>query len=349
MTYSKETITKQLDSYQSEINNTLLEMPKEKSSSLYGIRAPILALGSCNIFICSDAYIIGFINGFTSEIKYNFYEYVNSKSIEIWNNNQSDFFTFYEIITKATKLSPGTKININENISNCLIDINIEDETTGVFYPLYSKILIVGIEYFNSTWNSKELAINHINKAFEILNIECKYNAKNLLNTYLILLETAHKEEEVQLFLNQHPEFIYLEYETMLVKPNLGGIYKPDYAFALRHLNGLQWIFVEIEKPSKKIFTMGNKNFQFTSDFTQAKGQLLEWDRYITNNTLYLKNKFQDLFKPKYHLIYGRQSEITVEKREYLTVEFNESNNRIFSTFDDLYYKFNKIADLLNR
>jgi hypothetical protein len=146
----------------------------------------------------------------------------------------------------------------------------------------------------------------------------------------------------LQVFLEAHPEFVYPEHDLALPKPTLGGERQPDFAFSIRSSFGSQWIFVEIERPDKRVFTTG-QGFQFTHEFTQAKGQLLQWDTLITRDCGFFEKRFPGLLKPEFHLIFGRDSELDSSRREMLVAEFSGSPNRRFSTFDDLANRFETI------
>lgn len=127
-----------------------------------------------------------------------------------------------------------------------------------------------------------------------------------------------------------------------MAKPTLAGERVPDFAFSMRASSGAQWVFVEIERPSKQISTRGEE-FQFTSDFTQAKGQLLSWDTLIIRDLGFFERRFPGLSRPEFHIIFGRDSELTPKRREMLLAEFANTPNRKFSTFDDLGNRFEKI------
>lgn len=177
-------------------------------------------------------------------------------------------------------------------------------------------------------------------------NLKLQESAKNLSERFVTLLDTAQSENELQKFLEEYPEFLYPEFEECIPKPNLGGERQPDFAISIREAGNVQWIFIEIEKSSKKIFTEG-KNFQFHHYFTQAKGQLLEWDKLISRDHAFFERRFPGLFKPKFHLIFGRDSELDNPRRDMLLTEFSETTNRRFSTYDDLVNKFQKILQRL--
>lgn len=130
----------------------------------------------------------------------------------------------------------------------------------------------------------------------------------------------------------------------MIVKPKFGSEFVADFAFSFRRHNGLQWIFVEIEKASKKIFTKGD---QFTSDFTQAEDQILNWEQFLDQHITYMQEKYEELYKPEFFLIYGRSSELATARKNKIESKFKSSSNKYFRTYDDLLNNFIKTVQNL--
>jgi hypothetical protein len=135
---------------------------------------------------------------------------------------------------------------------------------------------------------------------------------------------------------------VYPEYDLVVPKPSLAGEREPDFAFSSQSALGSRWLFVEIERPDKPIFTKGEA-FQFTHEFTQAKGQMLQWDTLITKDQGFFARRFPGLLKPEFYLIYGREAELNATRRDMLVAEFSTTPNRTFSTFDDLANRFERI------
>ena len=190
---------------------------------------------------------------------------------------------------------------------------------------------------------AQESAMQSLALAHGLVNLRSPSAARKLLGEYRALLATARSESELQAFLETHPEFVNPQYDSVLPRPSLAGERVPDFAFSFRSAFGTRWLFVEIERPGKLIFTKG-KDFQFTSDFTQAKGQLLQWDSLITQHQAFFAKRFAGLIKPEFQLIYGRDAELDVGRREMLRAEFSATPNRAFSTFDDLANRFETIT-----
>ena len=186
-----------------------------------------------------------------------------------------------------------------------------------------------------------DFAVRDVQTAYAELNLGSKSKGDQLVMDFCALLEDADPEEELQRFLADNPVLLCPEYESCKSKPNLGGERQPDFAVSRRAYGGVQWIFVEIERPSKPFFTRG-KEFQFHSEFTQAKGQLLQWDRLISQDHAFFERRFRGLYKPEFILVYGRNQELDAERRAMLQTEFAATNNRRCITYDDLAETFDR-------
>ncbi len=170
-----------------------------------------------------------------------------------------------------------------------------------------------------------------------------KTKADELLSEYNRLLDEAQREEDLQRFLTIHPEFIYPDYISCHPKFKLGEDYITDYVLLVQGHNGPEYIFVEIERADKDIFV---KSGQFSASFTQAKDQLLDWDNWLTKNHAYVSSKLPNLYKPQFHLVIGRDTDLIKEQKEKIQSEFTATSRR-FSTYDDLANRFRAIIDRL--
>jgi hypothetical protein len=223
----------------------------------------------------------------------------------------------------------------------------IADRTDRLWYPPATKVFLIGWNFFEAgdfRTKAEDAAKQSLAHAFGLANLRSPVVARNLLEEYRVRLNNATTEAPLQTFLEAHPEFVYPEHDSVISKPSLGGERHPDFAFSFQSAFGARWLFVEIERPNKAIFTQGD-DFQFTHDFTQAKGQLLQWDTLITKDQAFFAKRFPGLVKPEFHLIYGRDSELKERHRDMLLAEFSSVSNRRFSTFDDLTNRFERIIN----
>jgi len=228
----------------------------------------------------------------------------------------------------------------------------------GVFKTKYKRGSIIGweaelenpdgaaFEDFQFVYTTRNIAGEDLIELSEQEKVDLtRTKADELISQFLELLETAKKEEELQNFLKKHPEFLYPDYIKCYPKFKLGEDYITDYVLLVQSPQGLEYVFVEIEHSNKDIFT---KSGQFSSEFTQAKDQLLDWDNWLTKNHAYVSRKLPEFYKPHSHLVIGRDKNLTVEQKEKIQSEFTATSRR-FSTYDDLASRFKKIVDRLLR
>ncbi|MGD6729790.1 MAG: Shedu anti-phage system protein SduA domain-containing protein [Pleomorphochaeta sp.] len=161
------------------------------------------------------------------------------------------------------------------------------------------------------------------NISFETYKIQIMEKYNNLLT------ENIKDESIFQLFFENNPSFLpgalillghsgHAPYMNALIsQPNLGNAFnrRPDFLWLASDSIKFCPVFIEIENPNKKMFT---KNKNFTSQFTQAYGQILEWKSILNkpHNQLSFFDFFnvsdeirRKKFEPQYLLIYGRRDE----------------------------------------
>lgn len=337
-----------LGHYQTELRAAFDLLSNEQKVLLARIHNPHLATGPLELMECTDGIVATIANGI---IPYEMKAVVKvpngpRRSMTEWFNHNADrYFTFMDPVSKlAVK---GHKATLGDGVAQegILFHVIIADSPDRMWLPPCSKVFLIGRNYFNHV-NLKESAFaaarETLAHAYGAANLGSKGKAEKLLAEYRALLQSATNESALQTFLEAHPELIYPEHDTVIAKPSLGGERFPDFGFSIKSSSGAQWVFVEIEKPNKKIFRSSD-DIQFTSDFTQAKGQLLQWDILLSREHAYFKSRYHGLFKPEFHLVFGRDAELDDERRDMVIAEFATAANRRFSTFDDLANRFEKI------
>lgn len=157
------------------------------------------------------------------------------------------------------------------------------------------------------------------------------------------LLDNAKKEEEIQIYLKEHP-FLIQPFSNIYPKQKLGEDFITDFVFASTLDQGIKYTFVEIERASMPIFT---KSGEFSSDFKHADKQTLDWDIWLEKNKDYLGKKLQGLETPNYLLIAGRSTDFTEENRTLLRAWNRRQQNMEFLTYDDIIFKLNELINNL--
>lgn len=160
--------------------------------------------------------------------------------------------------------------------------------------------------------------------------------AERLNRAFKELLESDPTEPKVQDFLERHPSLVPGAwtpgsisgheplYSALITQPMLHGFEAriPDFLWLSNHSSSLYAAMVEIEKPSKRIFT---SNEVPTAAYTQAYNQFAQW-RIWFDNPAHQQNFFNDYgitaemtnsleFNLHLILIYGRRSEFQSNHR----------------------------------
>lgn len=336
--------------YQTALRDLFLRLPNEARRGLSKVPNPHLATGPAELFVCSNGVVASIRNGLIAPditAKVTLPDAPSMTMVEYFNSNVEWFFTFMDPISKLSFKGHTASFADPSAFEGQLVQLIITDALDGVWLPHASKVFLMGWGFFDHgdfRAKAQEAAGIDLANAYGLNNLRSPVAAKRLLEEYRRLLETATNEATLQTFLESHPEFVYPEHAQLISKPSLGGEREPDFAFSIGSAFGPRWVFVEIERPDKQIFTKA-QNFQFSHQFTQAKGQLLQWDTLITQDHPYFARRFQGLQKPEFHLVYGRDSELDESRRQMLAAEFSAAANRTFSTFDDLASRFETIVN----
>ena len=165
--------------------------------------------------------------------------------------------------------------------------------------------------------------------------IEWEQYCEKAMEEYQMLLQDSPDNERVfQNFFEENPSFLpgglelfghsghYPYMDALITQPEIGSVFrrKPDFVWLANDSLSFVPVFIEIEKPSKKIF---NADGTTNAEFNQALGQIHEW-KYLLNqptNIQLLYDAFNlpldlrdKMFKPQYLLVYGRREEYENDK-----------------------------------
>lgn len=326
------------------------------SDKLQVIIPNLAVIGNAAVWPCQDGAVVLISSDKTAQISVDIKTPLSVNVNDFLETGQA--CAFFDKTGRRSKVKFGLKI---DDVSKAMIhfgDMKIKGPKGKIIRPKYSRASIFG-------WEAKlpepdVLALEDFKSAFTIQNVAghevedlptqeifglTKAKADGLFSEYNQLINSAEREEDVQSFLSQHPEFLYPDYIKCFPKFKLGEDFVTDYVLLIQGHQGLEYVFVEIERPNKEIFV---KSGQFSAPFTQAKDQLLGWDSWLTKHHAYASTKLPDLHKPKFHLIIGRGNELDKVQKEKIQNEFS-GTNRIFSTYDDLGNRFKTIVDRLLR
>jgi hypothetical protein len=167
------------------------------------------------------------------------------------------------------------------------------------------------------------------------------------LNSILVefesLLENAEKEEELQIYIKEHP-ILLQPYSKVFPKQKLGEDFITDFVLTNTLSQGTIYTFVEIERVSMPIFTKGG---EFTADFKHTEKQTLDWDLWLEKNKSYLKEKLIGLESPEFIIVAGRSNDFVEGQNALLRAWNRRQNNLKFYTYDDLLKKLKELISNL--
>lgn len=152
----------------------------------------------------------------------------------------------------------------------------------------------------------------------------------SLLDDFEALISQDLLEERYQEFLKMHPTVLDPLAAEIIPKHRLGDDYVTDFVIR-RH--DLRYLVVEIEKPQNRIF---NQKDDFTSDFSHALGQVLDFLGWVADNGDYARKKLQGIENPRGLIVIGRRSELTARQEVKLRRWCANSKSIEVATYDDL-------------
>lgn len=202
---------------------------------------------------------------------------------------------------------------------------------------------------------------NMIKKNYKLMDnvpreIEWDKYCQKVEEEYCKILEASNSEDVLQKFFEENPSLIPGALEligqsghcpymgALITQPEIGCNIKRKPDFMWMAQDGLTFcpVFIEIEKPSKQMFT---KNKTPSAEFTQAINQIDEW-KVIFNkpeNILNFYEKYniplsmrKKIFEPQYLLVYGRREEYIDDEHLTRLRKKKENENVVIMSFDRL-------------
>ena len=157
-----------------------------------------------------------------------------------------------------------------------------------------------------------------------------RLTGKQLADMLKTLIDSDPKEEAVQEFFEAHPRCLPraglfhhgLRGDIVVSKLPLHNDFVTDFAYMTKNSQEVRIFCVEIERPGKSIFRKDN---HFTSDYTKAKQQVVDWNHWAQHNMREMVKYFgrlgryltEDFTALTMHsiLIMGRRSELNTRAR----------------------------------
>ncbi len=172
------------------------------------------------------------------------------------------------------------------------------------------------------------------------------------------LLDANEKEEVYQQYLEKHTELIpcgpfllnhFTHFSLIFSKMSIDCMYKSDFFFISKSSAEWNLIFVELEKPSCKLF---NKEGTYSQELNKAIKQVDDWQAYFLNNnnkesfkshpvikkiTSAVPVLYGNPFNFKFILVIGRRQELNDKDLYKRWAALNITNrDRYIMTYDSL-------------
>lgn len=246
----------------------------------------------------------------------------------LWRASEGEFATSSFGIEKNIEIfnqpiEPSVRRLAKEKFANFLDECRTDPESFDRLIKLLQE----------RQWNtmSDEAANRKFHEAvFNVLSDATLRISDRLIEHFEEILQAPEREEEYQQFFTKNPVFINPLASRLISKHKLGDDFITDYV--LETLTG-EYIAVEIEKPSDPIFTKAN---DFSSQFTHAFGQVIDFIGWLEQNIAYAQKKLPGIASPQGLLVIGRSSLLSPPQIEKLR-RFNKNSSSVeILTFDDL-------------
>jgi len=314
-------------------------------------KSRLAVIGKSEIWPCRDGAVVLISKDRKSDITVDIKDPLNKTVDDFMKSSSAS--AYYDEDGKKAPIQAAISVKDASKTILHFADNKIKSEGR-IFRPNYDRGVIIGweaklespdaqaLDDFRSAFLTKNIGGDEaLDRTIQEEQKITRIKADQLIDKFTELLNTVEKEEDLQLFLKQHPEFLYPDFIECYPKFKLGDDYVTDYVLLVHGPQGSEYIFVEIERPNIKIFT---KAGQFSAVFTQAKDQILKWDNWLTKNHAYVSSKLPNFYKPQFHLIIGRDTDLTIKNKEKIQSEFSATSRR-FSTYDDLVKRSNNGLD----
>lgn len=184
------------------------------------------------------------------------------------------------------------------------------------------------------------------NKMYNWISLEEEDSAiiSSLVQQWRNMLNLNLKENDYHQFIHDHAGFFFGNDNCYLTvsKLKLGCDYETDFVNVIdQRSNGIIYEFIEIEKPSSKLFT---SNGVPAKDLSSAVQQIRDWKRFLIENKTwfrkYLPSQTTRVINNagiKFTIIIGRRTDnsLEIEKRNQIADELRV-NIRSFDHLTDL-------------
>ena len=200
----------------------------------------------------------------------------------------------------------------------------------------YRLINFMFFETFQSAKSESDYKEFH-KSIFNVLSDSAIKISKDVILGLEKIVQEENREEVYQDYIKKNPVLLDPLASRIINKHKLGDDYITD--FVVKTLKG-EYLLVEIEKPQDSIFT---KSGDFSSPFSHAFGQVLDFIEWVESDIAYAEKKLPGISSPQGLLIMGRRKNMPDESQKKLQ-RFNKNSNSVkVLTYDDVIANANSL------
>lgn len=220
------------------------------------------------------------------------------------------------------------KLELTEDIIHLANDtfINIVIDSLTNIDTLFNLGFFIWMHTTKTAFDNK-----HDASVLEIISKSVVKLNERIIRDFERLIIKGESEEIYQQYLENNPCLVDPMAFEIRSKAKMGIEYTTD--FVIRRMNN-EYLLVEIEKPTDKIFTKKN---DFTAVFTHAMGQVLQFQNWVESNIAYAEKHFPFIVSPQGIVIIGMKNRFSKTQVEQLTrFNINSRGKLKVLTYDDL-------------
>lgn len=162
---------------------------------------------------------------------------------------------------------------------------------------------------------------------------------REMVRAFRELLDRDPSEEEVQVFLSEHPVMLFPTALSVRQKVKLGSEWVTDFVIQRSETD---YELVEIEPPGHPLYTSTNNP---SHQLTHALKQVFDWRQWISQFPDYAQRAMPGIVRPQGRVVIGRRARLTDETAKALHHHNQELNHIVIETYDDLIARVDRLID----
>ena len=189
-----------------------------------------------------------------------------------------------------------------------------------------------GTEYARTRADSDALTFvaGHLMQMVEVKEQDVLGNLDSVIKRFEDLLEQTTREEELQAFLAENPVVLSPAAQNIYPKHKLGKEHVCDFVIERAEAD---YVLVEIEAASRRLFTKKGDPFH---ELSHAQQQVEDWLEWVSHNTSYAEQSLPGISDPEAWVVIGRDKMLTGSQKVKLRRRNKALHHITIMTYDQL-------------